>query len=131
MTTTEDGSPSVRTLAAAATTSTAITPAGGSSEPTARSPTQDSSRDGSNDRSSGTARRQINIPPTLVRLLQADTEDIVDEDSEDNRKPEALEIESTTSDEGYLYDETYSAEYVLNHKVGVLKPITDRVDRSL
>ena len=77
MTTTEDSGPSVRTLAAAATTSTAITPAGGSSEPTARSPTQDSSRDGSNDRSSGTARRQINIPPTLVHLLQADTEDIV------------------------------------------------------
>ena len=77
------------------------------------------------------ARKQINIPPPLVRLLAADTEDIVDEDSEDNRKPEALEIESTTSDKGYLYDETYSAEYVLNHKVGVLKPITDRVDRSL
>ena len=148
----DEGSPSDRHLAAA-THSTAVTPAGGSSRPSSRAPTQDhshdgsragvstggssrtqtqaSSRDGSNDRSSARASGQIQNPPGVVRLLAAANEDTDVEDSEDDRKPEALEVKSTSSEEGYLYDDTYSSKYVIEHKIGVSKPITGKVERSL
>ena len=127
----DDGSPTDRNPSATAT-STAVTPAGGSSEPASRSPTQGSSRDGSNDRTSDTASGQIQRPPGLVRVLAQETADSDDEDSEDNRKPAALVVESKSSEEeDYLYDDSYSADYVIKKKIGIPKPMTGKLHRSI
>lgn len=126
----DDGSPTDRNPSATAH-STAVTPAGGSSDPASRSPTQDSSRDGSNERTIDTASRHIQRPPGLVRVLGRETAGLDEEDSEDDRKPAALDVQSTSSEDDYLYDDTYSSEYVIQQKIGVPKPMTEKVDRSV